>query len=370
MTKDNIFKFINKFLCYNEFEPYWALHKKENGIYKPKWSYDDAVMLKAFLDLYDYTKEKKYLNFCQSFLEYYLDENQPKYFDFEKYNIDNLCMGYTLLKLYKYTNNIKYLNNANFLYNRLKNHPKTKSGSYWHKEIYPNQVWLDGLYMGQPFNAYYNKEIIKSSDYNDIIIQFKNIRKYMFDEKKELYYHGYDESRKIFWANKETGLSKNFWSRSIGWLLMAFIDTIEIINNQYLIDLFKEAIDGLIKYLSKDYLIYQVVDKSEIINNYEETSGSAMFAYSVLKAVRLKILDESYKNYGIKCIISLINKKMIYNINNKEFILHDTCQVAGLGPDNNKRRDGTIEYYLSEPKSDDDPKAVGPFIMAVTEYYR
>jgi unsaturated rhamnogalacturonyl hydrolase len=195
----------------------------------------------------------------------------------------------------------------------------------------------------------------------------------MFNKDLGLYYHGYDASREVFWADKKTGLSKSFWLRSIGWFLCSIVDVYEYLQDetskQYFKDLFKKSITGILKYMDKSsFMFYQVVDKKDEPGNYLETSGSAMVAYSLLKGVRLEILDSEYHLIGQK-IYEGITCRYLKNKDNT-FTLGGICLVAGLGPANNLRRDGTYQYYISEPIVENESKGIAPFIMAYIELRR
>ncbi|CCV64222.1 Glycosyl hydrolase, family 88 [Alteracholeplasma palmae J233] len=340
--------------------PAWAYNKiNSDNIYTLKWSYDDAVMINAFIRLYEVTGNKKYLSFSNEFFKAYVSEDGKMLgYELEKYNIDNLCAGYTLMDLYRYTKENRYKIAYETLFKQFKNHPRTEKGSFWHKLIYPNQVWLDGLYMGQPFYAKYLKE--NNDKLNDVYLQFENM-KYQYNKEKKLYYHGYDDTKTIFWSDPKTGCSKNFWSRSMGWFLMAMVDVLEIEKNKKLAIQLKQAIDGILLY-AKEGLIYQVIDREDVKGNYLETSGSAMLIYAMIKGHRLGALSEKYLIKGKEYLKNLVSRKLINNN------LQDCNLVSGLGPESNLLRNGTVEYYLSEKKVNNDPKAIGPFLMAYAEY--
>ena len=217
------------------------------------------------------------------------------------------------------------------------------------------------------FNGYKN--------YFDIKKQYKNVHDLMFNKKKGLHYHGYDSSREAFWCDKETGLSKNFWLRACGWHLVSLVDILGYMDEQIYEDyafykeLLKETVDGILKYLDKDNnMFYQVIDKGGKEGNYLETSGSAMVAYTLLKGARLRVLPERYREIGLKIFDGICNKYLTNK--DGDLNLGGICLVAGLGPENNKRRDGTFKYYISEPIVENDAKGVGPFIMAYTEVIR
>ena len=257
---------------------------------------------------------------------------------------------------------------------QLRSHPRTKCNNFWHKQIYPNQIWLDGLYMAQPFYMDYETRFHGKENYNDIINQFENVRKYLFNEEKGLYYHGFDESRLQPWADKTTGLSQNFWLRSMGWYLMALVDTMSLMSKEIfehyktLEGLLKEAVKGMLPYQDKNTnLFYQLIDLPEVEGNYLETSGSAMIGYTLLKACRLGYISkEKYQEIGVSILNGLLEYKL-KEVDGK-LKLVDHCAVAGLGPGD--KRDGSVAYYLSEPIVANDLKGVGAFFMLYAEYLR
>ena len=354
-------------------KPYWNIELiRQNK--EAKWNYIDGCMNTSLLQLYKITGDDNIYNFVKTYIDHYVDENgNVKTYELDKYSTDDVAEGRVLFDLYDISKEEKYRKAIENIYQQFKTHPRTKEGNFWHKGIYPNQVWLDGLYMAQPFYLQYETKYNGMKNYNDIINQFKNVRNIMFDEKKGLYYHGYDSSRKMFWADKNTGLSKNFWLRSIGWFTVALADCSEIINEQMydeyrtLTSLLKEIINSILKYQDpKTKMFYQVVDKGGEKGNYVETSGSAMIAYSILKAARMKILPERYYQIGLD-IFNGICENMLKVEKDGSISLNGICLVAGLGPENNTRRDGSYEYYISEPVVSNDAKGVGAFIMAYIE---
>lgn len=282
--------------------------------YKPHWNYEDGCVLMGCRRLYEVTGEKKYLDFIIRYLEPVIDNDGTiKNYETDKDNIDSFNSGKALFIAYKETGDEKYRKAIEFLIKRLMAHPRIKSGNFWHKDNYPNQVWLDGLYMAQPLYMEYETLFNDKKNYDDILNQFKNVRKYMFNKEKGLYYHGYDDARIQLWADKETGLSKNFWLRSIGWYMMSLIDVIDAMSKEmteycnYFCSLFEEAVSGILRYQDNETkLFYQVVDHPEVQGNYTETSGSAMIAYSIMKACAIGVLDrEKYAVKGIEILIPL-----------------------------------------------------------------
>ncbi len=354
--------------------PVWNIEKIRSG--KPStWNYIDGCMIKAVLELYDIKGDKKFLEFADNFIDYFVhDDGSIESYNPEEYNIDNVNAGKTLFDLYKLTGKEKYRKAIETIYGQVKNQPRTPSGNFWHKKIYPNQVWLDGLYMGQPFYMQYEIEYNNCKNCMDSFNQFINVYNKMRDKNTGLYYHGFDESKEVFWADKETGLSKNFWLRALGWYSMALVDTIDIMPDSFkeqrdkLSEIYKELIDSMLKFQDESGMWYQVVDKGGREGNYLETSGSAIFAYSIMKSVRMGILDESYFAYGEKAFNGTCDRYLSQK--DGELQLDGICLVAGLGPADNTRRDGTFEYYISEPVVQNDAKGVAPLILAYIEILR
>lgn len=369
-------KYIDKLLTSKPDMPLWNIESIKKGK-KPAWNYIDGCMMVSLLELYKTTKNEKYLDFVIKFVDFYVsDDGSILGYEKEKYSTDDVSESRILFDLYEYTHNEKYLKAIDMVYEQIKTHPRTKEGNFWHKKIYPNQVWLDGLYMMQPFYTRYETIKNKMQHYDDIVNQFKNVYAMMRDPKTGLYYHGYDSERQMFWADKNTGLSKNFWLRSIGWYTVALIDVYEYMNEQMYDEyhtikmIFKEIVDSILKFQDPESkMFYQVPNYPNKENNYLETSGSCMIAYALLKGVRLKALPERYQQIGLD-IFNGICQKYLTVKEDGDLNLGGICLVAGLGPENNLKRDGTYEYYMSEPIAENDAKGVGPFIMAYTEVKR
>lgn len=350
----------------------WNLEKIRDGK-KADWNYIDGCMITALLEIARITGDRRYFEFAESFIDHFVNEDGSILtFKPEKFNLDDINEGRVLFELYEKTEKEKYRRAAEFLRGQLKKQPRTFEGNFWHKAIYPNQVWLDGIYMAQPFYAMYEKQF-GSGDYSDIVKQIKTVRARMFDEEKGLYFHGYDASKSAFWADPETGCSKNFWLRSIGWFCVALADLLEVLpdgeGRDSLKDIFKELMGSLGRYGDEATGIYwQVVDQGGREGNYLETSGSSMIAYAMLKGARLGVLDKEYAAKGQKTFNGIAKKYLSFT--GDSLNLGGICLVAGLGPENNPRRDGSYEYYISEPVVENDAKGVAPFILAYTEVMR
>ena len=368
---ENIEKYIDKLMTSAPDMPLWNIESIKQGK-KPAWNYIDGCMTTSLLEMYKTTGDKKYLDFVISFVSYYVHEDGSILgYEPTKYSTDDVCESRILFDLYHITGKEKYLKAIDLTFSQVKNHPRTKEGNFIHKAIYHDQIWLDGLFMMQPFYTRYQSEFGKK-DYSDIVKQFSNVRALMYDEKAGLYYHGYDSSRTLFWADKNTGLSKNFWLRSIGWFLVGLADVYSYIEEDYvedrivIKDIFAQAVEGIMRYQDeKTKMFYQVPNFPGRDGNYIETSGSVMVSYALLKGARLGMLSSDYAQKGAEIFNGIVENKM--SAENGDLNLKDICLVAGLGPENNTRRDGSYEYYISEPIVENDAKGVGPFIMAYTE---
>lgn len=352
--------------------PVWNIEKARAGK-KSGWDYIDGCMIMALLEFYDTSRDKKYLDFADYYEDYRIkDDGTIMGYDMATYNMDEINGGKNLFTLYRLTGKQKYRNALEKLYEQLKQQPRTKEGNFWHKKIYPNQVWLDGLYMGLPFYMEYEVQFNNSQNIGDIYKQFFNVYDIMRDKETGLYYHGYDSSKQAFWADKTTGLSKNFWLRSLGWYSMAMLDTLtkapdkDSDNWKRLKQNFSQLMAAMIKFQDKSGMWYQVPNKGGVGENYLETSGSSILAYSMMKGVRLGILDESYRLLGKKAFEGICDKYL--RTDDGKLSLGGICLVGGLGPENNRKRDGSFDYYMSEPIVKDDAKGVGPFILAYNEY--
>lgn len=351
--------------------PLWNIEKIHQGKVNG-WNYIDGCMMAALLNLHKITGEQRYFDFAENYLDYYVQEDGSMLgFREEEYNLDNICEGRVLFDVYEATGKEKYRKAIDILYGQLYRQPRTWEGSFWHKRIYPHQVWLDGLYMGQVFYTRYTTKYDNCSAYDDILNQFRTVRKRMYDSETGLYRHGYDASRKAFWAD-EDGRSKNAWLRSLGWFSAALIDVLaysdpskEVFRKE-ITAIAQELAQNLLPYIDKQTgMLYQVPNFVGKEKNYPETSGSAMIAYFYIKGTRLGILDSSYAKVGADIFRSICDR-YLYETDGK-LNLGGICLVAGLGPENNRRRDGSYEYYMSEPIVENDAKGLAPFLMTYTE---
>lgn len=336
------------------------------------WNYEIGVVLTGFDRLWKSTGNPDYLKYTKNIIDHFIDQNGSiRTYAMEDFNIDNIPTGRQLLSLYQVYKDKKYLKAAEKLKYQLDWQPRTKEGGYWHKLRYPYQMWLDGLYMGQPFRAEYLKLINKNDEWEDVANQFIWMAKGSLDSKTGLMYHAFDESRVQKWSNPKTGKSPEFWSRAMGWYILGLIDVIELFpedqpRKKDLINIYVQLADALVRVQDPASGVWwQVTDKAFQKGNYLESSGSSMFVAAMLKGIRLGYLPASYSaaaNKGYEGILKEFVSK------DNEGVYHLNRAVSGAGLGGSPYRDGTYEYYVHEPKRDDDLKAIGPFMQAAIEY--
>ena len=358
---------------------------------KPKWSYVMGIELEAMLDTYLKYGDKQILDYCKMYTDKMIDqEGNITGYKLEDYNLDNIRTGHFVARLYELMPEEKNLKAIRLLMSQLNDQPRTEAdGVFWHKAIYAYQVWLDGIFMGLPFHSLTARMLLNPEQagkiYDDAVKQVTVTYNRTLDPKTGLNRHAWDETHEMFWADKTTGLSQHCWGRAQGWYTMALIELLDAMPENYgrrneVISLLKKDLDAVIKWQDKESgLWYQVMDQPGREGNYLESTCSSMFAYVLLKAARKGYVDQKYRDAGIKAYNGII--KNFIRINpDKTISLTNCCSVAGLGPGmsekvlkaapkvkENKRRDGSYEYYLSEPVRDNDAKGVGPFIWAALE---
>ena len=296
-----------------------------------------------------------------------------------RYNIDHVCPGRPLFALYERTGEERYRRVTDTLYRQLCEHPRNPDGGFWHKQTYPRQMWLDGLYMGEPFYAEYVVRNIAPTDpakaaehVADIVNQFVAVAAHTYDPATGLYRHAYDDAREQFWCDPVTGQSQHAWGRAVGWYAMAIVETLQYLGvnetTQPMVDILNKLCETLPAYADpQSGMWYQVLDQPGREGNYVEATCSIMFAYAMLKGARMGYLPASYAAEGAKRYEQFVERFVREN-EDGTISITDCCAVAGLGGAD--RRDGTFDYYISEPIRENDCKAVGPFIWASMEYDR
>jgi unsaturated rhamnogalacturonyl hydrolase len=337
-----------------------------------KWTYDMGVILKGFEGIWQSTGDAKYYSYIQKQMDFFINNDGTiKTYKQEEYNIDNVNNGKLLLLLYRVTQKEKYLKAAQLLRGQLRHHPRTNEGGFWHKKVYPYQMWLDGLYMGEPFYAEYAMLMHEDTAFNDIANQFIWMEKHARDAKTGLLYHAWDESKQMKWADPQTGLSKLFWARAMGWYATALVDALDYFPSDYpkrqsLIDILNRLVVAIEKQQDKDTgLWYDVMnyDGPGKEKNYFEASASSQFVYAIAKGVRKGYLPATKIAIAKKGYDGIV--KRFIKVENGQTYLHGTVKVSGLG--GNPFRDGSFEYYMSEPVIVNDPKGIGAFLLASNE---
>lgn len=330
------------------------------------FGYAQGVGCCAMLDMWHYTGDRKYYDYVAAWADTIVDKDGGIYlYDMSEYNLDFINSGKVLFDIYAETGDARYKKAMDLLARQLARHPRTHEGAFWHKLIYPFQIWLDGLYMASPFLARYGAMFDRPDLVDDAVNQFMICARRTYDNRTGLYYHAYDESRNQRWADPVTGHSPNFWGRSMGWWFMALVDVLDYVPENHphradLITFIKGLAVSLPEYQDKDGLWYQVLDCPEREGNFPEASVTSMVMYAYAKAVNKGYIDEEYIRVAEKAYDGL-RKVLLRREPDKTWTLTRCCAVGGLG--GTKYRDGSFNYYIHERMRDNDAKATGPFIM-------
>ena len=334
----------------------------------PEWDYKIGLLMTAFEHLHQSTGKKEYLDYMVEYANTIVDERgQILDYELEEYNIDLINPGKFLFYLNEQTSDPRYLTAIHTLRQQLETHPRTESGGFWHKKIYPYQMWLDGLYMGTPFYTRYTMTFEDGAKLDDIIHQYRLIEEHLRDEATGLYFHGWDESGQMPWADDETGRSPGFWARSMGWYAMAIVDVLDYLpeshpGHQELITYLNGLATALVKVQDDSGLWYQVPDQADGSGNYLEASSSAMFSYALAKGVEKGYLGAEYQQVAERAFTGLTEELARVDEATGEVSIIQICGSAGLG--GNPYRDGTYEYYIGEKIKTNNLHGTGPFILA------
>ena len=345
------------------------LMRKSDGAYA--WSYTHGLVLLGMERLYRQSGDEALAQYIQSYADHFIDaDGKIETLEIAEFNIDSIKAGNILFFLYERTQDPRYRRAMDSLQLQLEWQPRTHSGGFWHKRKYPWQIWLDGLYMAQPFRAEYEKLFGDDQGvYDDIVSQLVVIEQKTRDTDTGLLYHGWDESALQPWANPETGLSPGFWSRAMGWYAMAIVDTVEHLpaghaGREQLSGILERLVDALIPFQHPSGLWYQVPDQGGREGNWLEASGSAMFTYAIAKGIRQNLLDETYAEVARKAYEGLL-EGIISTDPDGAVHVNDICRSAGLG--GTPYRDGSYEYYVTTDRVTDDAHGIGAFLLAASE---
>ncbi|WP_172196497.1 glycoside hydrolase family 88/105 protein [Saccharibacillus qingshengii] len=342
-----------------------------NGL-NGKWSYDYGVVLKGFEALWRHTGDNRYFRYIQQQMDHFVQEDGSiRGYTEDEYNIDHINNGKLLFALHAETGERKYRLAADRLRGQLERHPRTSEGAFWHKEIYPYQIWLDGLYMGAPFYLQYQLEYAGGEGLDDIIRQFILCERHTRDPETGLLFHAWDEKKVQPWCDPNTGLSPHFWGRSLGWFVMALVDVLEQLPGSHtdapeLRRILVDTLTALRRYQEADSGVwYQIVDCGSRKGNYLEASASSMIAYAIAKGIRLGVLDQTWQETLDRAFHGILDE-FVLETQEGWINLNKNCQVAGLGGAD--KRDGTFAYYISEPIVTNDLKGLGAFLKFCAEY--
>ncbi|MFV0412117.1 MAG: glycoside hydrolase family 105 protein [Oscillospiraceae bacterium] len=352
--------------------PAWNIEMQRSG--NPnKWNYIDGCMITAVLALHEITGEEKYFAFAKEFMDWFVQPGGSIHTsDAQEDILSTINPAKNLFKLYARTGEEKYRKALAVVRSQLETMPRTAAGNFWHKKIYPWQVWLDGLYMAQPFYMQYETQFNGMRGCRDSFLQFANVEKLM-KRPDGLYCHGYDESRAMYWANRKTGCSPNCWLRALGWFIVALVDTLEVTDEQMYYEyrtlqkMLRNLADAVLPWQQQNGMFCQIVDKPGEKGNYHETSGTALIAYALLKAARLGFLPPKYLPFARRAFFGTAQKYLARTAGG-QLQLGGICLVAGLGGE--EHRDGSLAYYFSEPVVQNEAKGVAPMLLAYTEILR
>lgn len=336
-----------------------------------KWDYTAGLFTLSLLKLNEQFPDTNYVAFTKDAIGSFITpDGGIQGYKMADYNIDNIAPGKTVIALYQLTKEERFQKCAALLRQQLDTHPRTSQGGFWHKQRYPHQMWLDGLFMGAPFYAEYTKVFQgPARDYDDVVKQYRLISEHLFDVKTGLYFHGWDESREQEWANKITGTSSNFWGRGFGWYAMACVDVLDFLPKDHpgraeIIAQVKQVSKGIAKWQDKESgLWWQVLDQGGREGNYLEATACSMFVYAIAKGINDGHLSKAeYEPVAHNGLMGIV-RRLIKRDERGDISLTQCCSVAGLG----YGRDGSYAYYLREPIVYNDLKGVGPFILAGIE---
>jgi unsaturated rhamnogalacturonyl hydrolase len=336
-----------------------------------RWAYEWGVLLKSVERVWLRTHDRRYFDYIKRNIDEFVDlKGDVRTYRLEEYNLDQINTGKLLFRLYDETGDERYKKAAYLLREQLRTHPRTSEGGFWHKQIYPHQMWLDGIYMAGPFYAEFARTFGETEGFDDVAHQIILVESHTRDAETGLLYHGWDESGNQRWANPETGCSPYFWGRAIGWYAMAIPDVLDHLPEDHpkrdkIIEIFANTIEAVAAVQDRSTgLWYQVLDQGGREGNYLEASASCMFIYAMAKGVRKGYVAREYLRVAARAYAGVLEHFVQFD-DHSAVNLDQICSVAGLGGE--PYRDGSFEYYVSEPIVTNDYKGVGAFILASVE---
>ncbi len=345
---------------------------------KIKWNYTTGLELLAMIDAADAYDRPDFYEYARRYYDTIVRPDASVLtYKKEKYNLDHICPGRPLFILAERTGEARYAQVLDTLFCQLQEHPRNDDGGFWHKLAYPHQMWLDGLYMAEPFYAEYAVRKMGGSELfgklkADVVSQFVLVGKHTYDPATGLYRHACDVSRQMFWCDKTSGQTPHAWGRAMGWYAMALVETLQYFGvdetTQPMADILNHIYEVLPKFADPETgMWYQVLDQPGRDGNYLEATGSIMFVYAMLKGVRLGYLPAEMQEEAMRLYERFV-ERFVWENEDGTISITDCCAVAGLG--GKDMRDGSFDYYISEPIIENDCKGVGPFIWASMEYDR
>lgn len=336
-----------------------------------KWAYEWGVMLTGIEQVWLRTGDRRYFDYIKRNVDAFVQQDGSiRTYRADEYNIDMINSGKLLFGLFRTTGDERYKRAAYLLREQLRTHPRTAEGGFWHKHIYPHQMWLDGIYMGSPFLAEFASAFDEPDLFDEVAHQITLIERHTRDHETGLLYHGWDESRQQRWADPQTGRSPHVWGRAVGWYMMALPDVLDHFPQNHpqrpgIIAIFRDTVAALAAVQdAATGLWYQVLDQGDRAGNYLEASASCMITYAIAKAARRGYIAPGQRQLAERAFEGIV--RHLVSVDEQEHVaLNQICSVAGLGGD--PYRDGSFEYYVGEPVVTNDDKGVGPFILASVE---
>lgn len=349
---------------------------RRQPIVSDRWDYKWGVVLKGIEAVWRASGDPRYLEYIKNNVDRFVSpDGEIATYRLADHNIDHVNPGKVLFALHAESRDERYRLAAGTLREQLRTQPRTASGGFWHKGLYPDQMWLDGLYMGCPFYAEHATGRGDAPAFDDIVHQLTLVHEHTRDPKTGLLYHGWDESRAEAWADPRTGCSKSFWGRAIGWYAMALVDVLDFLpgarQRATVAALLRDTVDAVVRVQDGSGVWWQVLDQGGRAGNYLESSASCMFAYALAKGARKGHLPADRGRLAARAYEAIVDR-FVRVAPDGDVTLTGTCRGAGLGPApaGKAYRDGSFEYYVQEPIATNDHHGVGAFLLASAELER
>jgi unsaturated rhamnogalacturonyl hydrolase len=355
---------------------HWAARMADSALQRytlreARWHYEHGLLVMAIHRAGISTLEERFTRFALKWADHFVQSDGGiRTHQIEEFNLDQINAGKLLFIAYRNTGEARYRRALQQLREQLNRQPRTQAGGFWHKQIYPYQMWLDGLYMAGPFYAEYAQTFDEPAGFDDVTHQLILAEAKMRDPHTGLLYHAWDESREQRWANPKTGCSPHFWGRGMGWYAMALADVLDFLPDDHphrpdLVTSLARLVEAVARVQDRATgLWYQILDQAERAGNYLESSASGMFVYAIAKGVRKGYLADGAMQVARRGFHGLVTK--FVSIDDQGLSnFAGACSVAGLG--GNPYRDGSFDYYVSEPVVTNDFKGLGAFILAAVE---